>query len=277
MDMFSIAGAIWRHKYATIPVMLLTVLGLFYVLEIQAPTYQSTADVLLLAPKPGPNAAQIQADPSLAKINANNPYLDYGNLILVADVVIDAANAPSSQQVLASAGVQPGYQVALSTAVDNPAVIQVTGSGSSAPAAIRSAQLVAGQVSSTLRQLQAAKDVNPSYMITADEFVKPQQASKTISGKLRTSAGFLALGVLLLLVAVSIAESVAKRRQDQGGQDADDHETEGRIARRQVTNEPVDYDAGSRGSRAGSRGPSAYSEMTELEERTWPVVDRRTY
>jgi capsular polysaccharide biosynthesis protein len=216
MDLFSIVGLIWRHKVATIPVILLTLIGLFYVLEVKPPTYQSTAKVLLSDPPGPPTAAQIAADPALGKINANNPYVNYGNLDLVADVVIDLVNAPVTQQTLVNEGANPKYTVALENAFDNPPVIQVTGTASNGPEAIKSAQLVAQAISQSLYQMQANQHVNSRYMISSDEIVKPTTASASSSGKLRTLVGFVALGIILLLVVVSIAQSLENRRRGRG-------------------------------------------------------------
>jgi hypothetical protein len=172
--------------------------------------------VLLADPPGAPTPAQIAADPALGKINANNPYVNYGNLDLVADVVIDLVNAPATQQTLVNEGANPKYTVALENAFDNPPVIQVTGTAPTGPEAIKSAQLVAQALSHSLYQMQANQHVNSHYMISADEIVNPGTASASSSGKLRTLVGFLALGIILLLVAVSIAQSLENRRRGRG-------------------------------------------------------------
>jgi hypothetical protein len=216
MDLFSIAGLTWRHKVATIPVILLTLIGLFYVLEIRPPTYESTAEVLLTDPPAPPTPAQIAADPALGKINANNPYVNYGNLDLVADVVIDLVNAPVAQQALVNEGANPKYTVALENAFGNPPAIQVTGTAPNGPEAIKSAQLVAQALSQNLYRMQVNQHVNSSYMISSDEIVKPTTASVSSSGKLRTLVAVVALGIILLLVAVSVAQSLESRRRGRG-------------------------------------------------------------
>ena len=42
MDLISIFRAVWRHKLATIPVILFTCLGAFYVVAVKAPVYQAS-------------------------------------------------------------------------------------------------------------------------------------------------------------------------------------------------------------------------------------------
>ena len=216
MDLFIILGTIWRHKIVTIPVIVLTLLGLFYVLEIKPPTYQSTGSILLVNPPGPPTTQQIAANPSLGKISTANPYVSYGNLNFVADVVINIVDSPSVQQSLVQAGADPRYAVALAVELGNPPIIQVTGVASSGSEAIRTAQLVVGAVEQHLIQIQQNQKVNSRYMITGQEFAKPEIATKSVSGKLRTMITFLALGLVILLVAVSIMEALAKRRRGRG-------------------------------------------------------------
>ena len=73
MDLISIFRAVWRHKLVTIPVILLTCLAAFYVIAIKAPIYQASASFALVYPPGPPTAAQIVANPKLAKINPANP------------------------------------------------------------------------------------------------------------------------------------------------------------------------------------------------------------
>ena len=216
MDLFIILGTIWRHKIVTIPVIVLTLLGLFYVLEVKPPTYQSTGSILLVNPPGPPTAQQIAANPSLGKISTANPYVSYGNLNFVADVVINIVDSPSVQQSLVQAGADPRYAVALAVELGNPPIIQVTGVASNGSEAIRTAQLVVGAVEQHLIQIQQNQSVNSRYMITGQEFAKPEIATKSVSGKLRTMITFLALGLIVLLVAVSIMEAFAKRRRRRG-------------------------------------------------------------
>ena len=50
-------------------------------------------------------------------------------------------------------------------------------------------------------------------MITAIELVRPTQAKLVLSGKLRYLIAILAVGVILLFIAVSAAEAIESRRR----------------------------------------------------------------
>jgi capsular polysaccharide biosynthesis protein len=220
MDLFTISGTIWRHRIAALPVILLTLLGAVYVVAIKPPTYQATANILLANPPSPPTAGQIAANPALGNVNANNPYLNYGNLVLVADMVIAVATAPAAGQSVVAQGANPKYTVELAPLLDNPPIIDVTDIGATPAAAEHSTQLVAQQVMTSLRQMQAAQKVNPKYMIDGTEIVSPTSATSSSSSKLRTLVGLLAAGLLLLLVAVSISQSLENRRKGRASEHA---------------------------------------------------------
>jgi hypothetical protein len=216
MDLLSIAGTVWRHKLVTIPVILLTLLGAFYVLEIKPSTYQASSTFLLANPPGPPSAAQIATDPKLGKINTNNPYTSYGNLSVVGSVVVDLVTTPAAQHALAQAGADPRYQIALNDEFGfTSPIVQITGIGSTAQEAILSANLVTAKAIRELYQMQKNQGVNRLYMIKPLVLDTPQQAQLSASGKLRTLVAVLALGAILLFVAVSVTDAMGERRKDR--------------------------------------------------------------
>jgi uncharacterized protein involved in exopolysaccharide biosynthesis len=212
MDLFSIFQTVWRRRLAAIPVILLTLAGAFYVLKIKPPEYQASSSFLLVNPPAGPTAAQIALEPRLAKINPNNSYANFGNLDLVADVVIDLVTSPSAQQTLVKAGADPRYQVALANDFDSPPIIDITGVAASAQEAVRSADLVTTAAMADLYQMQKSQGISNFYLIKSIQLVQPSTAQKTESGKLRTLIVVLALGIILLFVVVSMMDAIEKRR-----------------------------------------------------------------
>jgi capsular polysaccharide biosynthesis protein len=240
MDLFSLLGTLWRHKWVSIPVVLLTLAGMGYVLALRPPTYEAKADILLTNPPAAPTAFQISQDPSLAKMN--NPLANLASLTYVAEVLINSVTAPAAKAELTQAGAS-GYQVVLDNASQSnvPPAIDVVATGRKPRPAMRSAQLVATAISSELHQLQASQNVRNNDMITAVEYVTPSSATKS-SGKLETAAGVAAIGLILLLVTVSMAQgreeqknrrSRRERRSDyrEGGH-RDPADSEAEVARR---------------------------------------------
>jgi uncharacterized membrane protein len=226
MDLFSIFGTLWRHKWVSIPVVLLTLAGMGYVLALRPPTYEAKADILLTNPPAAPTAFQISQDPSLAKMN--NPLANLGSLTYVAEVLINSVTAPAAKQELTQAGAS-GYQVVLDNASQSnvPPAIDVVATRRKPQAAMRSAQLVATAISSELVQLQASQNVQNKDMITTVEYVTPSSATKS-TGNLETTAGVAAIGLILLLVAVSIAQGRAEQKNRRARQEGQSDYREGR-------------------------------------------------
>jgi hypothetical protein len=225
MDLFSIVGKVWRHKLATIPVIMLMALGAFYVIAVKAPVYQSTSGILLVNPPGPPSAAQIARHPALGKVNTNNTFVSFGNLDVIADAVIGVVTAESNQ--LLRQGVDPRYTLTLSAEVGLPPMIQVTGIGRTAQVAILSTQVVTRAAMASLNQIQVQQHVNPTYMIKSVELYGPTAPTVSVSSKLRTLIAVIALGTIMLFVAVSMSESIGKRRKghknSDGGSDMDQY------------------------------------------------------
>jgi hypothetical protein len=215
MDVVSIFRAIWRHKFATIPVILFTCLGAYYVVAIKTPVYQASASFALVYPPAPPSQEQIAANPALAKIPTANPLLGYSDPSAVTQIVISLVGTSSSQQALAKAGAGTQYQIGPSAGSSE--IIEVTGVGPTAQAALRSASLVTKAAENALYQVQANQGVNPRYMIKSYQLQIPGQAAQKLSSKLRTLIGVLGLGVLLLFIAISIAEAMGKKRTKPSG------------------------------------------------------------
>lgn len=212
MDLLTIAQSLWRHKLLAIPVIVLTVIGGFYILKLKAPVYEASSSVLLIDPQ-GPTATQA-ASPALRKINSNNPYVDYGDLDVVADSVIETMTSPDNQAALANAGVDSRYSVELSTDYGNPPIIAITGVGASAQQAIHGADVLAQTATTDLTQMQKRAGVNNIYMIKSIELSLPSQAQLSSSGKLRSLIAVLGVGAILLFLVISVADVVEKRRMN---------------------------------------------------------------
>jgi hypothetical protein len=212
MDLVAIAQSIWRHKLATIPVILLTCLGVVYVGVLKPATYQADASYILLAPPAPPTSDQIAKQPALGHIDTSNAYLRFGDLSIVVDLLSQSLSTDAARQQLVSQGADPRFTVAPSVSYGTSApIIQITGVGSSALAAIRSAQLVSRAASKTLYQLQRAQGTNPAYMIKTLVVSRPDRAQLQVSNKLRSVIAVLALGAILLFIVVSTMSGLMER------------------------------------------------------------------
>jgi hypothetical protein len=266
MNFFSIGGTLWRHKRVSIPVILLTLFGVLYVFAVQTPTYQADAKVLLTSPPTLPTAVEIAQDPALAK--TNNPFADLGNLTYVADALIDEVNAAAVQDTLSEAGAG-AYQVALADSDQNPTppAIDISGTGSNAQAAIQSVQLVTNAVTHDLKKMQLSQNVQTKYMINAVEYVTPTSAIKVSSGTVRVAAGIVAIGLMALLVAVSIAQGLEEHSRRSRRENRAAHR-EG--VRREPADSASDFSRDYRPMPSSERRP-----MTPMDD-NYPAKQSRT-
>jgi hypothetical protein len=200
MDFLSITRVFWRHKVAALPVILLTLVGMYYVFGVKPPVYEASSSLLLVNP-PTTSATQV----------VNNPLLNDG-LETVADVITNVVDSTASQKALESEGVDPRYQAQLSTDFGDPPVIQITGVGTTAQAAIRASQLVSNAATNALMHMQATQHVTRANLIKAIPFAQATQAQLSLTSKLRSLIAVIGVGAILLLIVVSGAEALDRRR-----------------------------------------------------------------
>jgi hypothetical protein len=219
MDLVSIARALSRHKFAAIAVLVFTVLASLYVVWIRPAVYEASSSLLLTNPPAAATRSQVAADPKLRKVNPYNPFTNGGTLLVIAQAVIADVTSVSAQADLVSAGVDPHYQVTLAAPTNETSalpIIDITNYGATAQGAIAGMDLIANATKTDLYSLQSSQDINRFYMVKAVNVVTPVQAQKSISGKIRALVAVLGLGVILLLIVVSVADGLDKRRRDPG-------------------------------------------------------------
>lgn len=213
MDLLSIARTVWRHKFAALPVIILTLALAAYVTEVKPATYQTTASYILIAPPSAPTAEQIAAQPALGKIQADNPYVRYGDLTVVVDILAQDLSTDAVKNELASEGADNRYTVAASpTASPDAPILQVTATADTSAEAIKSADIVGKALIAQLQTMQANEHVNATYWITPQELGSPNPPQMQVSGKLRSLVAVLVIGLILLFVSVSTAKAFAERR-----------------------------------------------------------------
>jgi Chain length determinant protein len=214
MDLVSIVRALLRHKRLTITVILLTAVAGLAVIKLQPSVYSTSASVLLENPQGQATKSQISKDPSLKTASPFNPFLSYGDLDVAANAVLDLVNSPAVESELTKAGVDPRYTLTLSSDTDNPPIIDVSGVGSSAQSAIENATLLTNTIKTDLYQIQVAQGINPFYMITAVELIKPNQAYHASSGRTKSLAAVAGIGILLLFIVISASDAVDEWRRN---------------------------------------------------------------
>ncbi len=215
MDLLNISQKIWRYRLVTLPVIALTLLGALYVVAIKAPVYKVSSSWVLINPPPPPTADEIARDPALGRIDPNNPYTRFSDQSVIVSLLSSSLSNDSARKQLQDAGADPSYTVAPDVQLGySSLVVEVTGVGSTPQAAVHTAELVGTALTREVDRVQTAQDVDPRYMIKAQQVVAPNSPKQQISSKLRPLIGVLAIGAILLLLAVSAAEALDRLRAE---------------------------------------------------------------
>jgi hypothetical protein len=211
------AQTVRRYKFTTLPIILLVGVLAFYVMFLTAPEYDAAGSYILVAPPPAPTQEQIQRDPALAKVNANNPLTSYGNLQVVGLIISKQMSTQAVQDLLLSEGVDPRSIVVNDTIYSSAPLLDVTGVGITPGAAARAGVLEGQELVKLLNDIQARQGVSPGYRVTAYPLVVPNQATLKTSSKLRNLIMVMVVGIILLFVAVSVGKARDERKRERSG------------------------------------------------------------
>jgi hypothetical protein len=211
MDPISVLKTLWRHKWAALPMALLTIIACVYVMFFAQRTYEASMTYALLSPKT-PTEAELRAQPELAAVNGDNPYLRSGDRALLAQVLITKLGAQETAEQLASLGLGAEYTVAQSLSSGSGMLLEISASGKSPAQAVDTATELGERLNTTLREVQTINGADDSYLYSALTIDGPGQASEIFSSRLRTLIIVAVAGALLLFVSVSVARSVELAR-----------------------------------------------------------------
>ena len=208
MDVLSLFRLIARQWRVTVPAALLTLTGLVGALQLSSPTYEATGSIVLLSPPEAPDvdATSESTPPDIGQ----NPFARYGDLSVVADILVRVMDGDSKHAEFESLGVT-GYEVVANRFQRGP-VVDVTGQGPSPEAAIGSAETVLTEVSATLAELQEAEGADPDYFIDSAPLEPPSTATAMYGSTVRAAIAVAALGALCTLGFAVLADAFARRR-----------------------------------------------------------------
>jgi len=221
MDLLSIVRKIWRYKLVTLPVVFLTLCGAVYVLAVKEPVYEASSSFVLINPPAPPTPEDIARDPTLGRINSDNPYTRFSDQSVVVEVLTSSMSSPSVQRTLERTGADPRYKVAPTSEFGySSPIVEIMAQGSTPQVAMRSAKLVSNALTRQLEDMQQREGVDPKYRIRAQQLDPPDGAGLKASGQLRMLVGVLGFGAVLLFVAVSVADALTTLRTERSGRTA---------------------------------------------------------
>ena len=213
MDLFAILESLRRHWVMTVAVAMTTAVTAGGVLFLMPRNYEAMASYVLVNPAPGPSESQLAADPALADINRNNPYMRFSSQATVSQVLAVRVSGDSVRQSLIASGADGDYSIAPSVDFGGSGyIIDIVGTGSSPEEAVRTLEAVAQRMQDELRAMQKIFDADDSALITALPIAQPTGARLMLSGTVRSLVGIVSAGVIFLFAAISIAEARVSMR-----------------------------------------------------------------
>jgi hypothetical protein len=205
MDLMSIVSLMWRHWRVTGPALVATIGLVVAAWMMGSPSYSASASLALFSTPPAP----LGADGTPVPI-AGNPFDRYGDLSVVADIVARKMDSESVRAELTEQGVT-GYEVVANRLSRGP-LVEVTGTGPNAKAAINAANAVVAEFDVVLRDMQVAEGADALYVITSGPVESPETAEAQVGSTLRTVIGVVAIGGLATLSLAVVAETISRRR-----------------------------------------------------------------
>ncbi|NQX06697.1 chain-length determining protein [Rathayibacter sp. VKM Ac-2856] len=216
MDPVSVLRTLWRHRLLAGVVLVLTVAAMAYVLVLSPRTYASTATYALVNPKL-PTTAELEADPAVAALNSDNPYLRSSDNSLAAQVLVTVLNSDETAEALAAQGLSTQFAVERSAWSGQGLLLSVTADAPTADGSLATTTALGDRLVDTLRGIQTVNGADDRYLFTALEVQTPGKAVEQISDRLRAVIMVAVGGIVLLFGAISIARAVEGRRSARPG------------------------------------------------------------
>jgi len=202
MDFAEAFRVIWRRWRIAVPVLVLTVVAVAVVAAAWPTTYQSTAQLSLIA---NPYMADQPG-------NGNNPFVAVSGLDALAGILAEDLSSDQAAQQLEELGMTNGFTAAVPTFAAGPFVsLSVSGPSSSVvrdsmPIVIRFAQ-------QRLRQLQESGNTGTPNALIQAIVISPASSPRPLrKPKIELMAGLAIAGLVLLLLLSFGAEGRALRR-----------------------------------------------------------------
>ncbi|MET7866775.1 Wzz/FepE/Etk N-terminal domain-containing protein [Micromonospora taraxaci] len=215
MDLLALFTTVRRHKLIVLAVLAVLIAGNAFVAFGIPPVYESQAQYVLIAPPPQPSDAAIERDPTLLKVNANNPYLRLPNPSVVVDVLAQRVSGGLVRQGLISQGADEDYTISSTNAIGSGLVINIVGTGSSPESAAKTLDLVAASMEKELYDMQKVDGADDKYLFQALPINPPTDPTRKVTGTIRSMIAVSAACLVLLFGLISVAEAIGPRRTKQ--------------------------------------------------------------
>jgi hypothetical protein len=212
MDPLAVLRTIWLRRWFAMPAIILTIAAALLVYFGGPRTYESSMTSALVNPQI-PSNAEIEANPALAHLNSDNPYLRTTDPNLIANVIISRLNNPATVRYLERKGL--GNEFLASPGVGGAGlIVSLSASGDTAAQSLATTRELGSMFEADLNSIQTVNGADERYLFTSIVVDRADQATEKLSSRIRTVIVVALCGVVLIFGAISLGTWVdASRRK----------------------------------------------------------------
>lgn len=205
MDLLDWIAILFRRWWLTVPLLLLTLIGVGAAAFATPWTYEAKATAVLLA------------SPTQAKQAGGNPWLVFdGSLTVTAEVVGRELMADQTVTGLRGRGLTAEYQLGVAADSGGP-VLAVDVTGTSPGTTKATLDAVLAEIPRTLDQLQVQEGVKDKARIKVKVITSSPEATLVPTKKVRTLVMLLFMGIVFTVAVPLFVEVMVARRAGRGG------------------------------------------------------------
>lgn len=208
MDPLAVLRTIWQHRIVAIPIVVLTALAAVYVYQFAPRSYESSSTFAMINPDIPTELDKVK-NPDLNNLNTKNPYLRSSDPSLIVQVLLTRLNDGSTADRLAEKGLSNQYTVSRGVGGLNGFLIDITGEGDTPEKSIATTEALGRMLQDDLYSAQKVNGADDVYLFSSIMVASPDKATEQFSSRLRSLIVVFLCGLVLMLGAVSTAQSFA--------------------------------------------------------------------
>jgi capsular polysaccharide biosynthesis protein len=208
VDLLTFVRTLWRHRWWSVPLLAVTIAGVVYVAVASERVYEARADLVLIGPPGPPTAAELEADPALASARLDNPYARAFDPTVITEIVARVVASDRDR-----GNIPGGYRIDTARRYGSSApLIEISARAGDPDVAVDQARIVSDRFVAALASIQAVENVHPRSLITTRVVDAAEGPREIVTQRLRAILGVAALGAIIVLVAVTLAQAIAEQR-----------------------------------------------------------------
>ena len=209
MDPLSLIKVMWKHRWLTLPAVMLVILMAGYVFFFGPRVYEASATYVVANPNT-PSDGELQRNRRLAKLNSDNPYLRAAEPGLIVSVLVAKMSGQSTQISMEAAGLSTDYTVTQSA--ESTMTVVISAAGNTPERSLATRQWLLDDLGRQLHDLQKVNGANDRYLFTALPVDVAREPVEKVSSRLRSLVVTLGAGAILVMGVVSVAAALDRRR-----------------------------------------------------------------